>query len=123
MIKEMPSTNALFKRMLEHRKSIESAENLESSDFKCQLLIVDDIWIPLGEALLISMYSPILNILIDGFGNHDPGKGRYNGKISDGMFCILGREWVSKLQLREETQELLISEVSNFLKCGFESLK
>ena len=66
----------LYRRLREHSESIDQAENLSLSDFKCRYLIVDDIWIPLGESLLISMFSPLWNQILDGFGNHDPGVGR-----------------------------------------------
>ncbi len=115
IISGTPSTTALYTRLQEHNKSIESAENLNSSDFKCRALIVDDIWIPLGEALLIANFSPVWNTLIDGFGNHDPGKGRYNGTIPKWDVLHPGRSWAKKLQLRDETPEMLAAEVSNHL--------
>ena len=72
----------LYRRLRELCDSIEQAENLSLSDFRCRHLIVDDIWIPLGESLLISMFSPLWNQILDGFGNHDPGAGRYNQQRS-----------------------------------------
>jgi len=72
----------LYRRIREHAESIQQAENLALADFKCRYLIVDDIWIPLGESLLISMFSPFWNQILDGFGNHDPGVGRYNQQRS-----------------------------------------
>ncbi len=44
---------ALFNRLREHAESIEQAANLDLSDFRCRYLVVDDIWIPLGESLLV----------------------------------------------------------------------
>lgn len=67
----------LFNRLREHASSIAQAENLVLSDFYCRFLVVDDIWIPLGESLLINRFNPLWNSVIDGFGNHDPGGGRY----------------------------------------------
>lgn len=66
----------LFRRLSEHAQSIAQVENLELSDFLCRYLVVDDIWIPLGESLLIERFVPVWNSTIDGFGNHDPGSGR-----------------------------------------------
>ena len=34
-----------------------AAENLDVDDFECRYLIVDDIWIPLGETLLIGRFK------------------------------------------------------------------
>lgn len=66
----------LYKRLSEHADAVREAHNLRLEDFRCRNLIVDDIWIPLGEALLIEQFSPLWNRVLDGFGNHDPGKGR-----------------------------------------------
>jgi len=68
--------HALYKRLKEHAKSIEEATNLNVEDFSCRYLVCDDIWIPLGEALLIERFQPPWNVLIEGFGIHTPGKGR-----------------------------------------------
>jgi hypothetical protein len=78
---------ALFSRLDEHRKSIEQASNLEIADFWCRYLVVDDVWIPLGESLLIQRHRPIWNSLIDGFGNHDPGSGRTKEPDPTGTPC------------------------------------
>ncbi|MDI6774185.1 MAG: Eco29kI family restriction endonuclease [Verrucomicrobiota bacterium] len=89
---------ALFKRLAEHATSIEEASNLRLKDFRCRFLVVDDIWIPLGESLLIEMFSPLWNRKIDGFGNHDPGSGRYNQQRSPWDVIHPGRPWAAKLQ-------------------------
>jgi hypothetical protein len=68
----------LYRRLCEHASSIQQTTNLALSDFRCRYLVVDDIWIPLGESLLISRFVPLWNHHLDGFGNHDPGSGRYN---------------------------------------------
>ena len=62
---ELSPGTALYKRIMEHAESIEQVGNLEVSDFYCRWLAVDDIWIPLGEALLIEMFSPVWNVLVD----------------------------------------------------------
>lgn len=67
---------ALFKRLNEHSHSISAAKNLKIEDFACRFLISDDIWIPLGESLLIENFQPLWNVLIEGFGIHTPGAGR-----------------------------------------------
>ena len=89
----------LYKRLAEHAASIEQAHNIDLADFRCRFLVVDDIWIPLAESLLIEMYSPLWNRKIDGFGNHDPGKGRYNQQKSAWDLIHTGRPWADKLQL------------------------
>ena len=87
---------SLFKRLNDHRKSIEAVENLDIEDFYCRFLIVDDIWIPLGESLLIQKYRPLWNAVVDGFGNHDPGAGRYKGARPSWDELHPGRSWAAK---------------------------
>jgi Eco29kI restriction endonuclease len=105
----------LFNRISEHRDSIKAAQNLDTSDFSVRYLAVDDIWIPLGEALLISMFSPVWNSLIDGFGNHDPGAGRYNGLRPIWDVLHPGRSWAEKCKQRTETREEIGRRIIEFL--------
>ena len=95
----------LFNRIAEHRESIAAAQNLAVADFSVRYLAVDDIWIPLGEELLISTFNPIWNRLIDGFGNHDPGAGRYNGMRPLWDVLHPGRTWADRCKPRTETRE------------------
>jgi hypothetical protein len=110
------TTRALSKRLGEHAKSIESAGNLGIDDFFCRFLVVDDIWIPLGESLLIARYAPVWNALIDGFGNHDPGSGRYQGLRPRWDVLHPGRAWALKCKEREETAEDIAREVETWLR-------
>jgi hypothetical protein len=110
---EVPKGNYLFKRLNEHRKAIESAENLEIEDFFCRILVVDEIWIPLGESLLIERTKPLWNIVLDGFGNHDPGSGRYNQQISAWDTLHPGRAWAKKLQ-PGKSREAITESISQF---------
>jgi hypothetical protein len=107
-------TKALFKRLNEHAESIKSTE-LSVDDFSCRYLVVDDIWIPLGESLLIARFSPLWNLLLDGFGNHDPGKGRYNGLAPKWDVLHPGRAWAARCQPRQETAMQIAQEVKAWL--------
>ncbi len=113
---EVIAGRALSKRLQEHASSIESAENLALADFAFRKLVVDDIWIPLGESLLISTFSPVWNVLIDGFGNHDPGSGRYKGMRPRWDVLHPGRPWASKCTPRPEDSKLLTLEVESHFK-------
>ena len=66
----------------DHRKSIEAATNIDVSEFYCRMLVLNAVWVPLTESALIARYVPIWNSIVPGFGNHAPGKGRKDGKIS-----------------------------------------
>lgn len=106
----------LYNRLKQHAKSIEEASNLDIADFHCRYLIVDDIWIPLGESLLIAKFNPLWNKLIDGFGNHDPGKGRHAGLRPRWDVLHPGRPWADRCQARDETAEQIISEARDYLR-------
>lgn len=105
----------LFNRLYEHADSIRAVENLKVEDFTCRFLVVDDIWIPLGESLLIARYSPVWNSLIDGFGNHDPGNGRYNGMRPRWDVLHPGRAWAGKCRERRETTADITRDVETYL--------
>lgn len=75
-----------------------AATNLNIQDFYCRFLSVDDIWIPLTESLMIERFKPVWNVILDGFGNHDPGSGRHKGKMPMWGCLHPGRAWAAKLQ-------------------------
>ena len=106
----------LFNRLSEHAESIRAVSNLDINDFTCRFLVVDDIWIPLGESLLIARYSPVWNSLIDGFGNHDPGSGRYNGLRPRWDVLHPGRAWAAKCKGRDETEANIARDVVTYLQ-------
>jgi hypothetical protein len=107
---------ALFKRLKEHAESIKRSSNLDIADFQCRYLVVDDIWIPLGESLLIAKFSPLWNKIVDGFGNHDPGNGRYKQLRSRWDTLHPGRAWALKCRERNETADQIATEVKAHLQ-------
>lgn len=106
---------ALYNRLCDHAKSVNEAANLESSSFFCRFLAVDDIWIPLAESLLIERFSPLWNRVLDGFGNHDPGKGRYNQQKSPWDTLHPGRTWADRLQPNATTLQTIEAQVKSFI--------
>lgn len=93
----------LYKRLQEHLRSIQEAINLDQGDFYCRYLVVDDIWIPLAESLLIAQLNPLWNQQLDGFGNHDPGKGRHQGLRPRWDVVHPGRPWAARCKPRPES--------------------
>jgi hypothetical protein len=100
------SDPVLFDRLREHAHSVRLAEehagrsgeaNLVLSDFLCRHLVADDIWVPMGEALLIGHYRPVWNVVVDGFGNHAPGRGRTRQARSPWDTLHPGRGWAARL--------------------------
>ncbi len=106
----------LYSRLCEHGESIRSAKNLNIIDFHCRFLVVDDIWIPLGESLLIARFSPVWNAIIDGFGNHDPGSGRYKGMRPRWDVLHPGRFWATKCRERAESSDDIARDVMTYLR-------
>lgn len=92
--------NELYRRLCDHTNSIERANNLELSDFHCRFMILEDAaadMIGAVEAALIRHYFPLWNSTVDGFGNHDPGSGRYEQAVSDWDILHPGRGWAERL--------------------------
>jgi Eco29kI restriction endonuclease len=114
--------SALFNRLDEHRKSIEQTENLSIDDFWCRYLVVDDIWIPLGESLLIQYYRPLWNSVVDGFGNHDPGAGRHKGARPNWDTLHPGRSWAARCAPSKITKEEIQAQITNFFKTQLSSI-
>lgn len=114
---------ALYKRIIEHRESIRDVEKdsgtLKVSDFLVRYLSVDDIWIPLGESLLIEHFLPVWNRTLDGFGNHDPGRGRYQGLRPLWDHFHPGRGWARRCRERSETKEDIENTLSKYLSEHF----
>lgn len=106
----------LQKRLKEHADSIRAAENLNIDDFHCRFLVVDDIWIPLGESLIIARFTPVWNSLIDGFGNHNPGKGRHAGMRPRWDVLHPGRSWAMSLAERPEKAKDISDDAETYLR-------
>jgi Eco29kI restriction endonuclease len=106
----------LFQRLSEHLRSLEQASNLEAEDFWVRCLIVDDIWIPLGESVLIRHFRPLWNSAVDGFGNHDPGKGRYVGARPDWDAIHPGRAWAEKCAPAKRTLEEILFRIDQYFR-------
>ncbi|MDW8214501.1 MAG: Eco29kI family restriction endonuclease [Roseiflexaceae bacterium] len=112
---DTPPGPVLFNRLKEHAESIKQTSDLNLEDFRCRFLVVDDIWIPLGETLLIEQFQPIWNSIVPGFGNHDPGKGRYNQQRSAWDTLHPGRPWAARLQDHPKTRDQITLEVRQAL--------
>lgn len=111
------SSHELYWRLLEHTESISAAKNLNVKDFLCRFIILEGAasdMIGTVEAALIRYYTPVWNSCIDGFGNHDPGSGRYNQARSDWDVLHPGREWADKCVGECRTLEAVARILQNF---------
>ena len=113
---ELTAGKVLHRRLKEHAESIKVAENLNIKDFYCRFLVVDDIWIPLGESLIIARFTPLWNSLIDGFGNHNPGRGRHASMRPRWDVLHPGRAWAMNLAERPETQAQIAQDAITYLQ-------
>lgn len=97
----------LFRRLTEHAKSIEQAENLRLGDFLCRYLVVVPVWVTLAERFLVSHYKPVWNTVVDGFGDHAPGRGRRDMRRPMWDVIHPGRPWARMLQPAHTAEQVL----------------
>jgi hypothetical protein len=75
----------LYNRIVKHARSIQEVAdaggNLSVNDFDVRYLLLDDVWIVLGERALLREYAPVLwNTIMPGFGANPPGTARQNAR-------------------------------------------
>lgn len=93
------SSSELHTRLRQHAASIKANSELVLKDFSCRFVIFEEQssdMIGTVEAALIKLHLPLWNVVVDGFGNHDPGKGRYEQAKSDWDILHPGRKWAEK---------------------------
>lgn len=112
-------TPALYQRLREHARSVRQGANLGVDNFKCRFMILSgvesDLVVPV-EAELIRRYRPLWNTVVDGFGNHDPGAGRYNQARSEWDVLHPGRSWVERLTGESPRRKDVIAKIQQFLQ-------
>lgn len=106
----------LYRRLKDHAKSIRQAQNLRLEDFSCRYLVVVPVWVSVAEEFLLKTYQPVWNHFLEGFGNHDPGSGRYDQENSLWDTLHAGRPWAAKLRPRRESAEAIAARVEKFLR-------
>jgi hypothetical protein len=109
----------LIGRLREHSRNIALGSELSLEDFKCRFVIFEDEgsdMISTIEAALIKLNRPLWNTAVDGFGNHDPGRGRYEQAKSDWDVIHEGRVWASKCNGVHAKKDAVISAIRRHLK-------
>lgn len=114
LTKDASKGRALSDRLRQHASSVDEAESLRLADFYVRHLVVDDVWIPLGENMLIETFKPVWNLAIDGFGNKDPGRRRANQYKSPWDVLHPGRQFAQKLADSGVTPEFLKERIADF---------
>jgi len=109
---------ALRDRLGQHLTSVSEGKGLKAKDFFYRCLVVDDIWIPLGENMLIERFRPVWNLVIDGFGNKDPGRRRKDQYRSPWDVLHPGRSFTHKLGVNPTSVEAFIESLNTFFTSG-----
>jgi Eco29kI restriction endonuclease len=109
----------LHNRLREHSRSITVGAELLLEEFMCRFVIFEDEasdMISTIEAALIKLNQPLWNVAIDGFGNHDPGRGRYAQARSDWDVIHPGRPWAERCHGTPKSEHIVISKIENHFK-------
>ena len=116
---ESTQSNELYRRLREHSRSISAGDGIDLSDFSCRFVIFEregSDMIGSIEAALIKLNQPLWNSCVDGFGNHDPGKGRYEQARSDWDVIHTGRVWADRLNGTPKSKNDVVANIANHLK-------
>lgn len=112
------TTPDLCHRLQEHARSIRQVSDIALKDFCCRFMFLtqeeSDLVVPV-EAEMIRRWRPLWNTVVDGFGNHDPGAGRYNQARSEWDILHPGRTWASRLTGKSPVLENILERVKKFL--------
>lgn len=109
----------LHHRLREHVRSIAVGQDLVLADFSCRFVIFEHEaadMIGTVEAALIKHHKPLWNTVVDGFGNHDPGKGRYQQARSDWDVIHPGRTWADKCQGTPKVRPAITAAIASHLQ-------
>jgi hypothetical protein len=106
---------AVYERLKQHTQKIASATTtLNLKEFACRWLNVDEVFIRLGETLLISHYRPVWNVVVEGFGNKTEGVGRHEGKRPAWDILHPGREAAQPLKITRSPEDILAQIARHF---------
>lgn len=111
-------SSELFSRLRQHHNNLKIAPNLNADDFMCRFVIFEHTgsdMISTVEAALIKLNRPLWNTAVDGFGNHDPGKGRYEQARSDWDVIHPGRKWADKCNGVPKTKAVILKKIKTHL--------
>jgi hypothetical protein len=107
----------LYGRVREHYRNVVAAENLEPDDFKVKCMVLDGDEAGLigpVEAALIRKFEPLWNTMIDGFGNHTPGVGRFEQAKSGWDVLHPGRAWADRCKGKPPAYDDLVARIKTY---------
>lgn len=109
----------LYTRLSAHSRNIAIVSDLSINDFSCRFVIFEEEgsdMISTVEAALIKLNRPLWNTAMDGFGNHDPGSGRYEQAKSHWDVIHAGRSWAEKCNGRPTERDTILANIERHLK-------
>lgn len=109
----------LYSRLREHSRSIKVASEINVDEFSCRFVIFEEggsDMIGTIEATLIKLNFPLWNSVVDGFGNHTPGAGRFRQAKSDWDVIHPGRLWADKCKGIPSKESAIKSSIKQYLK-------
>ncbi|MEO5348828.1 MAG: Eco29kI family restriction endonuclease [Magnetococcus sp. YQC-3] len=111
-------SHELHLRLKEHSRNIANASDLFLEEFTCRFVIFEQEgsgMIGTIESALIQLHKPLWNVALDGFGNHDPGSGRYEQAKSDWDVIHVGRSWAAKCNGIHTEKDTIIRNIEHHL--------
>ncbi|MCU0785160.1 MAG: Eco29kI family restriction endonuclease [Verrucomicrobia bacterium] len=108
-----PKHRRLHERLRQHGVSISLTQNLKAEDFQCRYMLVDEVWVALGEARLVDWFRPAWNVLIEGFGSKVEGGGRATTARSVWDILHPGRKENLGIQVAPRVEAKLVADLRN----------
>ncbi|MDB9512979.1 Eco29kI family restriction endonuclease [Kamptonema animale CS-326] len=115
----LSQSRELYSRLREHSNSLRVGSGLSVEDFMCRFIIFEgpgSDMIGTIEASLIKLSKPLWNTAMDGFGNHDPGSGRYNQAKSAWDVIHPGRLWAEKCNGVYTNESTILANIERHFK-------
>jgi hypothetical protein len=112
------TASELHNRIKEHCRNIAVGNDLKVSDFTCRFVIFEDTgsdMIGTIEAALIKLNRPLWNTVVDGFGNHTPGAGRFEQAKSQWDVLHPGRAWAERCKGTPPNKDLIVKQIAAHL--------
>ncbi len=109
----------LYGRLGEHANNINEVVSLKASDFLCRFMILEGTesdLISACEGQLIRQFLPLWNTVVDGFGNHTPGEGRFNQARSAWDVLHPGRAWADRCRGVPPELESILANIVKHMK-------
>ena len=111
---ELNQSRELHNRLREHSKNITIGAGISIEEFRCRFVIFEDM-ISTIEAALIKLNQPLWNVAVDGFGNHDPGRGRYEQAKSAWDVIHPGRAWADRCNGIHKDENMIFETIVHHL--------